>query len=328
MIWRSPEYAYLFLLALPAGILFWLDARGRRRVREKLRPVPPESPHPFPIRQSLQLILASAVFALIVLALCRPQWGSVEEKYEMKGIDIIVALDTSRSMLADDIAPNRLGAAKDAIRKLVPRLRGDRIGLLAFAGSAFTVCPLTTDYDAFEKAVAEADAGTIPLGGTSFAAMLTEASRSFSFRGERGRILVILSDGEDHGGDLSGPLQRLSRSAVRIYSVSTGTEFGGPVRLPGGGFLKDASELVVRSRVQPAVLDLVSSTAGGFRTDLSAGPEVLADLYDRRLAGLERKKVSVAHRRLRERFQIPLGLALSLLLVLPFVGGEKRRNTR
>jgi Ca-activated chloride channel family protein len=153
-------------------------------------------------------------------------------------------------MLADDLAPNRLDHAKRAIAGLIPHLRGERIGLIAFAGSAFLICPLTSDYDSFSRVLAEVAPDTLPLGGTALSGALAEASRAFDGITERGRFLIVISDGEDHAGNAVAAATGLRSAGVKVYGAAVGTAGGGLIPLPDGDFLRSSKGAIVNSRLQ------------------------------------------------------------------------------
>ncbi|UFS69552.1 VWA domain-containing protein [Geomonas sp. RF6] len=262
---------------------------------------------------------------LIIAALCRPQWGAVAETRQAKGIDIVIALDVSRSMGADDAVPTRLAAAKEAVADLVAGLIGDRIGLIAFAGSAFTVCPLTSDYALFNSVLSDAGPGTIPLGGTSLAAALEEAARAFPPREGGGRVLVVISDGEDHGPDPAAAAARLRQEGILICPVAVGSLQGGLIPEEKGTFHKDRRGMVVKSRLEPASLQRIAAAGGGKVVELEKGARQLAALYRTELSSLEQKTSATTRQRIRERFQIPLTLAVGLLAAEPLLGFRRRR---
>ena len=315
MYWAATAYAWLAILALPAAALLAHARRQRRRDMPRLTGNGAALSKFF----GAEAWLLTAVSLLLVVALCRPQWGQVDVRRESRGIDIIVALDVSRSMLADDLVPTRLAAARQAVIGLLPRLRGDRIGLIAFAGSAFLLCPLTRDYDTLASALREADTAAVPLGGTSLAAALIEAKRAFGATEGRSKALLLISDGEDHGTDALAAANSLHAAGVTVHGIAVGTSAGGLVPLANGAFLKDRQGALVRTRVQPGLLDEIASATGGRRVDLATTPTALNGLYATELSALERRDITATRRQLAERFQIPLALALLLLLLEPFV---------
>ncbi len=271
-------------------------------------------------RRWLSRLGLAASFLLIVAALCRPQWGQVTLREETQGVDIIVVLDVSRSMLADDVAPTRLAAAKEAVAELLPKLQGDRIGLIAFAGSAFLVCPLTSDYGIFSAVLAEAGPDTLPLGGTALAGALIEAKRAFDDTATRGKLVILISDGEDHGGDLAAAADAVRSAGITVHAVAAGTPGGGLIPLPGGEFLKNRQGAIVKTRLQPEALAALAAATGGSRLDLTADRQALVKLHATVLSAAERSEASVTRQRLAERFQLPLALAVLLLAIEAFIG--------
>ncbi len=318
--WGAPEQAWLLLLALPAALLLRRAAARRRR---DLRLLAGEGAMPdtrfAPARQWLAYLVPGAAFLFIVVALCRPQWGEVTRREQVLGVDILVALDVSRSMLADDLSPSRLAVAKGAVLELLPELRGDRIGLIAFAGSAFLACPLTSDHEAFAAALAEAGPDSLPLGGTTLAGALKEARRAFGDHPDRGRFLVVISDGEDHGGEVVEAARDLGRLGVRVHGLAVGTADGGLIPLADGQFLKDRQGAIVKSRQNPGVLSAMAAAGGGRYLGLSADPRALVGLHAAEVSAGDRREISRTRRIPVERFQWPLALALLLFLLEPFV---------
>jgi len=317
MAWAAPEYAWLVLLGIPAVFLLRRAATRRRHDLRRLSGAHPPAPSP------LAYLLPTAAFLLLVVALCRPQWGQVTLPQQSQGLDLLIALDVSRSMLADDLPPTRLAAAKRAVSGLLGQLRGDRIGLIAFAGSAFMVCPPTRDTDTFAAVLDETGGGSIPLGGTALDSALIEARRAFAATPGRGKFLIVISDGEDHGGDVAASAKALRGLGVTAYGVAVGTSAGGLIPLPGGEFLKNRQGGLVRSRLRTAPLQLLAQATGGRWFDLARDPQALDRLYRTELAARERRELSATRQQLAERFQLPLALALALLLIETFLGGRR-----
>jgi Ca-activated chloride channel family protein len=314
--WAAPGYAWLLLLAAPA-ILLCRHVAGRRR--RDLRRLAGQ----MPVRGWPAWLGWAAVFLLLVAALCRPQWGQLPQRQQTVGVDILVALDVSRSMLADDLSPSRLAVARQALDALLPELRGDRIGLIAFAGSAFLVCPLTSDHDGFAAVLAEAGPALLPLGGTALAGALNEARRAFGAARASGRHLLVISDGEDHAGDaeaLVASARALRATGVTVHGVVVGVPDGGLVPLADGDFLRDSNGSIVKTRPRHDLLASLARAGGGRLLDLSADPRALGALYATDLSAGERRTMTRTRQLLAERYQLPLALALCLLLVGPFLG--------
>src|SRR5262249_25869715 len=191
---------------------------------------------------------------LLVLALAGPMWGFRWEQVKREGIDLVVALDTSRSMLATDVKPNRLTRAKLAVRDLVTEARGDRLALVPFAGTAFLQCPVTLDTGAFLQSLDAVEVGIIPRGGTALAAAIDTSLDAFEGREGSHQAIVLLTDGESHEGDLDAALGRAKERGVRIFTVGIGTTEGELVPGEGGAFFKDRKGQAVRSRLDEATL--------------------------------------------------------------------------
>lgn len=322
MNWADPAYAWLCLLLVPAAILRHRAARRRRRDLVQLTgdgsPVARTALRPF-----LARLLPAAACLLIIAALCRPQWGLTTLPQHNRGLNIVVALDVSRSMLAEDLPPTRLAAARDAVTGLLSQLQGDRIGLIAFAGSAFLVCPLTSDYGTFAAVLAEAGPDTLPLGGTSLGSVISEAKRVFAANQGSSNTLIVISDGEDHGGDL-GSVAGLRAAGITVHSLAVGTAAGSVIRLADGEFVRNRQGTLVRTRLQTEPLLQLATAGGGRLIDLAADPKALETLYRTGLASQERQESSTTRQQLAERFQFPLALALLLLLAEPFVCRRQR----
>ena len=190
-----------------------------------------------------------AATAFLVFALAGPMWGFRWEQVRREGIDLVIALDTSRSMLATDVKPNRLARAKLAVRDLVAEARGDRLALVPFAGSAFLECPLTLDTGAFLEALDAIEVGIIPRGGTALPAAIDQSLDAFEGRQANHQAIVLITDGESHEGDLDAAVGRAKERGVRIFSVGIGTTEGELIPADGGSFVKDRKGQVVKSRL-------------------------------------------------------------------------------
>jgi Ca-activated chloride channel family protein len=317
MNWADPAYAWLCLLIVPAAMLLRRTVRRRRLDLLQLAGDDPPAQHPA-CRPVLGALLPAAAFLLIVAALCRPQWGLITLPQQNSGLNILVALDVSRSMLAEDLQPTRLAAAKGAVTGLLSQLQGDRIGLIAFAGSAFLVCPLTSDYGTFTAMLAEAGPDTFPLGGTSLGSVVSEVKRVFAANQGSSNTLILISDGEDHGGDL-GSVAGLRDAGITVHSLAAGTPAGSVIRLADGQFVRNRQGELVKTRLQTEPLQQLAAAGSGRVFDLATDLKALETLYRSELAASERQASSTTRQQLAERFQFPLALGLLLLLAEPFV---------
>ena len=273
-------------------------------------------------RQKVRAALLVSAVGLTVLALARPQWGFSWEEVSQKGLDIVVAIDTSRSMLAADIPPNRLERAKFAALDLMKLAKNDRLGLVAFAGSSFLQCPLTLDEEAFRQGVAALDVNIIPQGGTAIAETIQTALAAFK-DGDNHKVLVLFTDGEDHEDGAVEGAQAANAKGLRIFTIGIGSAAGELIRVPDAkgklDFLKDDSGNVIKSKLNETLLQKIAGAAGGFYLPLR-GANTMDLLYERGLAPLPKSEFNAKlMQRHHERFYWPLGIAVVLLIVEMFL---------
>ncbi len=273
-------------------------------------------------RQKVRLALLVTAVACTVIALARPQWGFSWEEVSQKGLDIVVAVDTSRSMLAADIPPNRLERAKLAALELMKLAKNDRVGLVAFAGTAFLQCPLTLDEEAFRQGVNALDVNIIPQGGTAIAETIQTALSAFK-DGDNHKILVLFTDGEDHEDGVLEAAKAASDKGLRIFTIGVGSAAGELIRVRDEkgkmDFLKDENGNVVKSRLNETLLQQIAGASGGFYLPLR-GANTMDVLYERGLAPLPKSEFnSKLMQRHHERFYWPLGIAVVLLVVELFL---------
>ncbi|MFZ4776340.1 MAG: VWA domain-containing protein, partial [Terrimicrobiaceae bacterium] len=254
------------LLALPvfAALYVWSQFRGRALVPKVVAPRLREqlAGSVSVVRRAIRGGLILATLALALVALAQPRYGFTQQEIKQKGRDIIVAVDTSRSMLATDIAPNRLTRAKLLTQDLIRLLKGDRVGLVAFAGSAFLQAPLTLDYTAVINSLDELDTNVIPKGGTNIAAAIATAEQAFGKAEGQTRALVILTDGEELDADGVAAARKAAEQGIRIFTVGIGSPEGSliPFRSEEGrqDFVRDTSGKPVQSRLDDSRLKEIS----------------------------------------------------------------------
>ena len=283
-------------------------------------------------KRNLKAALLILAIVLIAISLARPRWGYDWQETKGKGIDILIALDTSKSMLAEDIRPNRLDRAKLAILDLLERIEGDRVGLIAFSGSAFLQCPLTLDYDAYRQTLETVDTNIISLGGTNMAAAIAEAQASFA-QDDNFRILVLITDGEDLEAEGIEQARLAAQEKVTVYTVGVGSLSGEliPVRMEDGGvdFLRDSRGNVVKTRLDETTLTEISSSTGGFYVPLGSTGEGLEEVYNVGLQSIpKQEREARLHKIPHERFQWPLSLAVCALIMESFLSTRRRRVIR
>lgn len=275
-----------------------------------------------------------AIFVLALfccfLALARPQYGFRWEDVKRKGIDILFAVDTSKSMLVEDIKPNRLERAKLAIMDFVDQLDGDRVGLLPFAGTAYLMCPLTGDYGAFEDSLKTVDTTIIPKGGTDIAAAIREAESVLSNEANY-KLLILVTDGENLEGDALAAAQEAAGKGMRIFTVGVGTREGEIIPLSGGakGFVKDASGNFVVSHLDEATLTQIAEKSNGLYVPLGNKGQGLQTIYRKKLALVPKEELTERrHKVPLERYQWPLAVGIGLLALEFMIGTRKSRPFR
>lgn len=332
MQFADPEAFYwLLLLPILVGFFVWAQRR-RRRVIEKLGDptlVERLSLGVSRTRERFKSALLIAGLFFLVLALARPQWGQGTDEIVARGVDVFLVLDTSFSMDATDVAPSRMERARYIASQLMERLRGNRIGLIVFSGSAFTQCPLTLDYGAAKIFLDQATTGVVPEPGTDIVQALEEARRGFVTRGSRFRVVVLLTDGEQHEGNAVKAAEAARDYGIVIHTVGVGTPGGEPipVRNERGevtDYVRDESGEPVLSRLDEATLSRISLVTGGKYFRISPQDEEIAEIATL-VGGMEGEELeSQLFRRFQERFYWPLGFALFFLVVETLLPRERR----
>ena len=316
------------------GVLYWyasrrgralLDRFGEHDLVRRLR----ASVNVTAVRWKGALVLAAV--ALLALALARPQFGTRVETLRRQGQDVMVALDVSRSMYAEDVAPNRLERAKIEIGRIIQRLDGDRIGLVAFAGDAFVQSPLTADYGAAMMFLTAMDPTLMSTQGTDLAKAVAVAVEALEETPPENRIVVIVTDGEDHEGGLAEAIAAATDAQVTIHTVGVGSPEGVP--LPdvegietSGRFRRDDQGNVITTRLNETALQDIALQTDGEYHRIGQGAGGLGRLVER-IEGGGREVESREVTQFEEQYQIFLGAALLLLIVEVIVPGRRRRGT-
>lgn len=267
---EHPEWVYLYLL-VPVFIVVFLLSRYLRRKAIKRFGRETVLSHMMPLvsvtRPWVKFILVVVAFSMMVLALINPQTGSRMEEARREGVDIIVAFDVSRSMLARDVRPNRLDRAKLAVNRLIDRLEQDRIGLVVFAGTAHTQIPLTADYNAAKMLLQSVSTESVSVQGTAISRAIERALASFPDEDRANRTIILVSDGESHDDD---PLiyARMARDqGITIHTVGIGSREGAPVPVTENGqtigYLRDNEGNTVITRYDEQLMRNIAETTGG-----------------------------------------------------------------
>lgn len=332
---RFAEPVFLFgLLALPLLLLFF---SWRERRRKKGLGKIGDIELIFRLLQGLSakirrwkyaLVLLASAF--VILALARPQWGKEMELVRREGLDIVVAIDVSASMLAADMPPSRLEKAKSETASLIDLLKGDRIGLVVFSGDAFVQCPLTLDYSAAKMFLSDIDYGSVPKPGTALGEAIRTAVGAFVQKERKHKVLLVITDGEDtQESDPMSAVEEARKAGVVIYTIGVGTPAGEPIPLRNAagqavGYKKDESGQVVMSRLDEATLQEAALKTGGKYYRATSGELELDKIFDD-ISKMERKELTGQFMtRWEERFGWLLAAAFALLGV-EFLLSERRR---
>jgi Ca-activated chloride channel family protein len=314
----------LFLIwVLPVLLLAYLYGwRKRRKILKTFAEVRTRAeiiPAGMTARRRWSAVLVLGAGLLTVVAMAGPQYGFHWQKIERRGVDIIIALDCSRSMLATDIQPNRLDRAKREIFDLLNMLEGDRVGLVAFSGTAFLQCPLTIDYQAFNLFLEVLTPDYLPRGGTDLAAALHAAQTAFDPQSPAQKAVIMITDGENTGPD--DPLkaaQEAEKAGIKLFCIGVGSGDGVPIPAKTGGFEKDASGRIVLSHLDEPLLTRMALATGGGYVRSVAGDMDLDTIYRDQIRGhMEAASVESGRKQVwADRYQWPLALAVLMLLIL------------
>ena len=324
MSFGNPHLLWLLLVVPPAlALFFWSRERSRQQLLAQFieaRLLSTLTVGISPQRRKIRNTLLIVASVFLILALARPQYGYDLEEVEQNGLDIVVAVDTSKSMLASDIAPNRLERAKLAAFSLMQDAKSDRLGLVAFAGQAFLECPLTADDTAFEESVRALDVNSVSQGGTGIANAIDTATTAFREKGHY-KALVLLTDGEDNVDESAAlnAAKNAAKEGLKIFTIGIGTTAGDLIHVTdadgNSDYVRDSQGNVVKTHLNEALLQQIATLTGGFYLPLR-GANTMDMLYERGLEPMPKSQgVSKMIRRYHERFQWPLAIAILLLLV-------------
>ncbi len=284
--------------------------------------------YPSILNRRVKFILLLSGVVLGIVALARPRWGFQWQEVQRRGVDIIVALDVSRSMLAEDVNPNRLIRAKREIIDLLLLIEGDRVGLVAFAGTSFLQSPLTMDYGAIELFLDSLDTDLIPIQGTAIKHALQTSIQAFSDTPHESRAVILITDGENHSEEMEEIVHIAKEAGIKIFIIGIGQREGAPIPNPDGGFLKNQQGELVLSKLNESALQELALATGGSYVQSLTGDLDLEKIYFQDIKGsTESKDLQSTRRRLwNEQFQWFILAGLFCWMIEPLLSGHRSQQ--
>ena len=327
----NPDFLYLLLL-LPLMIFIFIisDIRKRWTIRKlgDLKLVNDLIPELSPARPVVKFVTLMGAVVLCIIVLARPQFGSKIEDIKKQGVEVIIALDVSNSMLAEDIQPNRLTRAKQAISRLVDNLDNDKIGLIVFAGDAYTQIPVTTDYVSAKMFLSSINPAMVPKQGTAIGAAISLGMRSFSPGEDKSKALILITDGENHEDDPVSAAEEASKVGIIIHTIGIGSEQGVPVPVISGGrkdFLKDIDGNTVITKLDEEILKKVALSTNGNYVRANNSNIGLDEIYNEIRKMKKQELESTIYTEYNDQFQIFAALAI-ILLILEFIIMDRKNR--
>lgn len=329
----NSEYLLLLYILPVIVLLFWLALRKRKKVldtfaNQKLHPV--LMPLKSTAKNIYKFALVFLAVTLIIFGLANPQIGSKIEEVKQVGIDVFILLDVSLSMKAEDIKPNRLEKAKHDIAKLIQKLRGDRIGLIVFSGDAYVQFPLTTDYSAANLFLQAVDVTSVPQPGTNIGKAIELARQSFKKESETSKAIVVITDGEDHEGNIEKMAEEVAGEGISVYAIGLGSPAGVPIPVYNKagvktGYKKDRKGNVVLTKLDETSLQKITSVGKG-KYYRGSNTEDELDLIYRDLSSYEQTEYGATKiTEYEDRFYYLLAPALLLLFLEFFISLKKNK---
>ena len=273
----------------------------------------------------VRLVLFSIGFFFFVIGLARPQIGAKLKEHETKGAEIMIVLDVSNSMLAEDYSPNRLERAKLAISRLVDKLRDDRIGLIVFAGNSFVQLPITTDYVSAKMFLNSISTESVPVQGTAIGDAINTAMRSFSAQSEKSRAIIVITDGENHEDDPVAAAKQAADLGVRVFAIGVGSPEGKPIPMDGE-LLKDKNGEIVVTRLDEKVLQDVARAGNGVYVRAGNSEFGLNPVIDDIRRMEDEMYSSIVFEEFDEQFMYFLGIALFFFVIEMLIGDRRSKK--
>jgi Ca-activated chloride channel family protein len=328
LYFANPEYFWLLLLVPLIPVIYGVvRALRRRRIRsfgdeQLVRALMPSWSGP---KGWIRIILFTLAFFCFVIGISRPQMGAKLKEHEAKGAEIMICLDVSNSMLAEDYSPSRLDRAKLAISRVVDKLQGDRIGLIIFAGTSFVQLPITTDYVSAKMFLGSIDTGSVPVQGTAIGDAILTAAKSFSAQSEKSRAIIVITDGENHEDDAVDAARQAAELGIKVYTVGVGSLRGQPIP-KDGELMKDSEGNIVVTRLDEGTLKKIADAGNGAYVHAGNEEFGLNPIVDD-IKKMEAEKYnSIVFEEYDEQFMYFFGAAFLLLVIEMLIGDRKHKR--
>lgn len=326
MIISQPQYLWLLLLV---PLFFVVQVMVNKSRRKRIRRFGDEElvntlmPSYASAKVWVRLSFFSLAFCFLVLAMSRPQRGVRLKEQHMKGAEVVIALDVSNSMLAQDYSPNRLERAKLAISQVSEKLNGDRIGLIVFAGDSYVQIPLTSDYISARMFLNSISTGSVPVQGTAIGSAIDLGVRSFSDQSDHSRAIIIITDGENHEDDPVASAKSAAEQGVRVFTIGVGSKEGTFIPLPDGGYMTDEDGNNVVTRLDDVTLQEVAAAGNGIYVQSTNREFGLAPIIEEIQNMEDKVMTTVVYEEYEELYMYFLAVAL-LFLVIEMLIGDRR----
>jgi Ca-activated chloride channel family protein len=324
------EYLLLLLVLIPILLLFLWAQRQRKKSLAKFGTttlIAQLAPDLSNSKHVLKFVLLSLSYVFLVLGIASPQLGTKQEKVKRSGIDVIIALDVSKSMLAEDVQPNRLMRAKNFMSNMIDQLKNDRLGMIVFAGRAYLQMPLTVDYSAAKMYLKSINTEMVPTQGTAIAEAVDLAKESFAQGESKSKALIIISDGEDNESGAEQAIEDAAKEGIKVFTLAVGTDKGSPIPLNNGDFKRDGDGAIVLSKVNQEAMKGYASKGNGKYFLMGSGSDEIDAIF-KELGRIGTKDFEeVVFTDYDDKFQYCLVIALALL-ALEFLISERKSKWR
>lgn len=326
----NSEFLYLLFIIPVLLIIYIISVQIKKRALKrfgKINVIAQLMPEVSRFRPHLKFLFTLSAITILILAIAGPQFGSKLKEVRREGIEIIIALDVSNSMMAEDLQPNRLERAKQAISTLIDRLENDKIGLIVFAGDAYTQIPVTSDYSAAKMFLTGTNTSIVTRQGTAIGSAIELAMNSFSPSTEASKVIIIISDGENHEGNAMETAKTAAEKGIKIFTIGMGSKNGAPIpdysKTLQKEFKKDNQGNIIMTKLNVQMLSEIATVTGGTYYQATSSRVGLNDLFDK-LNKLDKELMETkVYSEYEEQFPYLIWIALGLL-ILDFFIAEKR----